>query len=61
VIEVLQYVPLTTKLEMLEELVQLVVDTNPYYCNPGQVEMLKTIFIVKHYTNITFTEKQELE
>lgn len=61
IIEVAQYLPLQQKLEMLEAIVQIVVDTNPYYCNPGQVHMLMTIALVKNYSNITFTEKQEEE
>lgn len=58
-IEVKQYLPIKEKMNIIHEIVEQTVDKNEFYYNPAEVELIKILHIVKKYTNISFTEKQE--
>ena len=53
-ITVRNYLPIQEKLGLIGRVIQL-----SHYSNPLKVEIYRTIEMVKAYTDITFTEKQE--
>lgn len=57
-IEILQYLPLEKKLEVISDIINNSVDLQGYYA-PYRLDLFTTIAIVQYYTNITFTEKQK--
>lgn len=57
-IEVIQYLPLEKKLEVISNVVNESVDLKGYYA-PYRLDLFTIIAIVQNYTNITFTEKQQ--
>ena len=57
-IEVIQYLPLEKKLEIISNIINDSVDLKGYYA-PYRLDLFTTIAIVQYYTNITFTEKQK--
>lgn len=59
VIEIKQYLPLEKKLELIGDVINRSWDPNANFYNPCQYEVLISFEMVKAYTNITFTEKQE--
>ena len=59
VIEIKQYLPLDKKLEMIGDIVNRCWDPEANFYNPCQYEVLISFEMIKAYTNIAFTEKQE--
>lgn len=59
VIEIKQYLPFEEKVRIIENIINVVVANNQHYYNPAQVEIFKVYYIIEHYTNLTFTEKQK--
>lgn len=59
VIEIKQYLPLEKKLEIISDIVNRCWDPKANFYNPCQYKVLINFELVKNYTNITFTEKQE--
>ena len=57
-IEVLQYLPVEKKLEIISNVINESVDLKGYYA-PYRLDLFMTISIIQNYTNITFTEKQQ--
>ena len=57
-IEVIQYLPLEKKLEVISNVINESVDLKGYYA-PYRLDLFMTIAIIQNYTNITFTEKQQ--
>lgn len=57
-IEIIQYLPLEKKLEIISDVINESVDLKGYYA-PYRLDLFMTIAIVQNYTNITFTEKQQ--
>ena len=57
-IEIIQYLPLEKKLEIISNVINESVDLKGYYA-PYRLDLFTTIAIVQYYTNITFTEKQK--
>lgn len=57
-IEIMQYLPLEKKLEVISEVINNSVDLQGYYA-PYRLDLFVTIAILQYYTNITFTEKQK--
>lgn len=57
-IEIMQYLPLEKKLEVISEVINNSVDLQGYYA-PYRLDLFITIAIMQYYTNITFTEKQK--
>ena len=57
-IEVIQYLPLEKKLEVISNIINESVDLKGYYA-PYRLDLFMTIAIIQNYTNITFTEKQQ--
>ena len=57
-IEVVQYLPLEKKLEIISNIINESVDLKGYYA-PYRLDLFITINIIEKYTNITFTEKQK--
>lgn len=57
-IEVKQYLPVNTKLELLGNVINNSVDDNGYY-NEGRIRVFFVLEVVATYTNLTFTEKQQ--
>ena len=57
-IEIMQYLPLEKKLEVISEVINNSVDLQGYYA-PYRLDLFVTIAIMQHYTNVTFTEKQK--
>ena len=56
-IEVKHYLPVNEKLELISTVINESADDLKFY-NVGKLEIFKVIEMVKHYTNINFTEKQ---
>lgn len=56
-IEVIQYLPIEEKLDLISDIITWSIDSNSYinYC---RVEMFYLVKIIQAYTNITFTDKQ---
>lgn len=57
-IEILQYLSLEKKLEVISEIINSSVDLQGYYA-PYRLDLFTTIAVMQYYTNITFTEKQK--
>lgn len=57
-VEVLKYLPMKDKAEMISRIINLSVTDAGFY-NPLQIEVLLTLEILYNYTNISFTEKQK--
>lgn len=57
-IEVKKYLPMDTKLEMVTNIINNSVDDNGYY-NEGRIQVYAAIEMMKYYTNLSFTEKQQ--
>lgn len=57
-IEVIQYLPIEKKLELISDIINKSIDDNTYW-NPCRIEIFMTIEIVLAYTNLTITEKQK--
>ena len=57
-IEIIQYLPLEKKLEVISNIVNESVDLKGYYA-PYRLDLFMTIAIIKNYTNISITEKQQ--
>lgn len=57
-IEIIQYLPLEKKLELISNVVNESVDLKGYYA-PYRLDLFMTIAIIQNYTNITITEKQQ--
>ena len=58
IIEVKQYLPINTKLELISNVVNASMDNNNF-SNPVKEYLFLHLEIVENYTNITFTEKQK--
>lgn len=56
-IEVLQYLPINDKLNLIAAVVNGSADENNF-ANPVKIEVIGTLEIIKAYTNLSFTEKQ---
>lgn len=57
-IEVMHYLPMSDKLDLITNVVNNAVDDNGFY-NPIKLEIFLILEIVNAYTNITFTAKQK--
>ena len=57
-IEVVQYLPLEKKLEIISNIINESVDLKGYYA-PYRLDLFMTIAVVQNYTNISFTDKQK--
>lgn len=58
VIEVIQYLPINEKLELISNVINLSADENNF-ANPVKVNAFTTLEILYAYSNINFTEKQK--
>lgn len=58
IIEVKKYISIKEKLELITNVINLSADANNF-SNPAKEELYTALEIIKFYTNITFTEKQE--
>lgn len=58
VIEIKKYLPVEEKLDLISRIINNSVDTNNFY-NPCRVHIFTIIELIKTYTNISFTEKQQ--
>ena len=56
-IEVKHYLPVNEKLDLIGAIINESADELKFY-NVGKLEVFKLIEIIKHYTNINFTDKQ---
>ena len=56
-IEVKHYLPVNEKLDLISAVINESADDLKFY-NVGKLEIFKVIEMIKHYTNINFTEKQ---
>ena len=59
IIEVKQYLPLEEKLSLIGDIVNKSWDENANFYNPCQYEVCTNFEVIKRYTNLAFTEKQE--
>ena len=57
-IEVIQYLPIEKKLDLISNIINKSIDNNSYY-NPCRIDIFMTMEIIFTYTNLTFTEKQK--
>ena len=57
-IEVVQYLPIEKKLELISDIINNSLDDNTYY-NPCRVEIFMIVKLVEAYTNLTITDKQK--
>ena len=60
-IEVKEYLPIEEKMSLIETIVNEALSRNLDFYNPGEIEAMEVLCIVKNYTNISFTEKQEAD
>ena len=54
-----KYLPVQEKLALISRVIELSHDLENNYSNPVKVEIYTTIEVVKAYTELSFTEKQE--
>jgi hypothetical protein len=54
-----KYLPVQDKLTLISRVIELSHDLENNYSNPVKVEIYTTIEIIKAYTELSFTEKQE--
>lgn len=57
-IEVIQYLPIEKKLDLITKIINESIDDNGYY-NPCRVELYILLEVIFAYTNISITEKQK--
>lgn len=57
-IEVKEYLPVNTKLELISNVINNAADDNGYY-NWGKLQIYFALEVITYYTNINFTEKQK--
>ena len=57
-IEILQYLPIEKKLDLISDIINLSLDDNTYY-NPCKIEIFMLTKIIEAYTNLTITDKQK--
>lgn len=57
-VEVVQYLPIEKKLDLISNIINKSVDTNNYY-NACRIDIFITIEIILAYTNLTITDKQK--
>lgn len=57
-IEVLRYLPMSNKLDLITTVVNNTVDDNGFY-NPVKLDIFLMLEIIEAYTNLTFTAKQK--
>lgn len=60
-IEVLQYLPIQQKLELIGNVVSYAHEENINYSNPVKIKVFTALEILYQYTNISFTEKQKAD
>ena len=58
IIEVKQYLPINEKLELISSVINSAADENNF-SNPVKENVILTLEILYHYTNINFTDKQK--
>ena len=58
IIEVKQYLPINEKLELISSVINSAADENNF-SNPIKENVILTLEILYHYTNINFTDKQK--
>ena len=56
-VEVKQYLPMNDKLDLMGKVLTDSQDENNF-ANPIKIEIFTNLYLIKFYTNITFTEKQ---
>lgn len=59
VIQVKEYLSIEEKLKLIAEVLNKTLNEDPNFYNPTKFYTFKTIAIIKYYTNINITEKQE--
>lgn len=57
-VEIIQYLPIEKKLDLISDIINNSLDNNTYY-NPCRIEIFMTVKLVEAYTNLTITEKQK--
>lgn len=57
-VEVIQYLPVEKKLDLISDIVNNSIDDNNYY-NSCRIEIFLRIKMIEAYTNLTFTDKQK--
>ena len=57
-IEVKEYLPISEKMDLVNEIVVDAVSLNENYYNPGMIEVWMILKLIQYYSNISFTEKQ---
>ncbi len=58
-IEIKKYLPISQKLEIVQNIVNDCMEDSLNYYNSGIVEIKQIFAIIEYYTNLTFTEKQK--
>lgn len=58
IVEVKQYLPIASKLEMVENILNYSAEDKHFY-NIGKIEIYLALEIISNYTNIGFTDKQK--
>jgi hypothetical protein len=57
-VEVVKYLPMTNKLDLITSVINNTVDDNGFY-NPVKLEVFLLLEIISEYTNLNFTAKQK--
>lgn len=57
-IEILQYLPIQEKLNLITRVISIANDNSKDFYNPGQVAVIFKLEVIKAYTNISFTKNQ---
>lgn len=58
-IEVIQYLPINDKIDLIQRIVNASLDTDEKFINPCKVNVYMYVEIILAYTNITLTETQK--
>lgn len=57
-IDIIQYLPIQDKLNLITKVIQIANENSKDFYNPGQVAVIFKLEIIKAYTNISFTKAQ---
>ena len=57
-IEVIQYLPIQEKLNLISDVITFTYDNENHFYNPVKVNGFLDLYIIEYYTNISFTDKQ---
>ena len=58
-IEIISYLSIKEKMNMINNLVSVLMERNENFYNPAEVETAKIILLIEHYTNISYSDAEK--